>query len=390
MNFKRFICLILTLCSLHPFISQAQKVIINKEITLPKDSATRTLLLNSLNEFLNQREDPNKFNDYVLPEDRPQTAALLDELKGLETDSELKDKNFYKTYLINITPTQNDNYKIQLAYSGIAGDRVVLRAIVNLISTNRAGRYYFASPLKQNTKNWLKRQYGNVTFFYQDSLNTGLAKTYARTLKFYDKKLNVPPCSTSFYYCDNFNTVLLITGIDYKSDYNSMVSNRLSAHEGAQDIIITGQTNLKSNFDLHDLFHERIRRVISPDLINRPVDEGCAYLYGGSWGLSWPEVFAKFKEYAALNPNADWLSLYMAGTNFVPGPKILKVSYAINALIVQHLEKDKGFDTVKQLLSCGKKEPGENNYFAVLQRLTGINKTDFNVAVNKLIITNKL
>lgn len=159
MNFKGFICLILTLCGVHPFILQAQKIIINKEIILPKDSATRTLLLNSLNGFLSQKEEPNKFNDYFLPEDRPQTAALLDELKGIETDSELKDKSFYKPYLINVSPIQNDNYKIQFAYSGITNDRVVLRAVVNLIATNRAGHYYFTSPIKQNTKNWLKRQY---------------------------------------------------------------------------------------------------------------------------------------------------------------------------------------------------------------------------------------
>ena len=45
-------------------------------------------------------------------------------------------------------------------------------------------------------------------------------------------------------------------------------------------------------------------------MINRPVDEGCAYLYGGSWGYTWEEVLTRFKNYLAANPNADWLTLY--------------------------------------------------------------------------------
>ena len=47
-----------------------------------------------------------------------------------------------------------------------------------------------------------------------------------------------------------------------------------------------------------------------------------------------------------------------------------------NALIVQKLERTKGFAAVLELLTCGKYEKGGENYFKVLEKLTGINKSE--------------
>ena len=123
--------------------------------------------------------------------------------------------------------------------------------------------------------------------------------------------------------------------------------------------------------------HERLRYVIGTDKTNRPVDEGCAYSTWGSWGYSWPEVLIKFKKYAGDNPNADWLNLYIQGTNFVGGDRAMKIPYALNALIVQKIEKEKGFAPVMELLTCGKKEKGDENYFKPLEKVTGISKANF-------------
>jgi hypothetical protein len=129
--------------------------------------------------------------------------------------------------------------------------------------------------------------------------------------------------------------------------------------------------------------------VMPVDSINRPVDEGCAYLYGGSWGKTWPEVLALFKKYAADHLHADWMSQYMDDTNFyLDGQKTFKVSYVINALIVQKIERERGFAPVKELLACGKREPGDSNYFKVLDKVSGISTANFNQVVSELIRTN--
>jgi hypothetical protein len=122
-------------------------------------------------------------------------------------------------------------------------------------------------------------------------------------------------------------------------------------------------------------------------MINKPVDEGCAYLYGGSWGISWSQILKTFKEKVSSNPNTDWLVLFDGKQlNFGDSKeKHLMADYVVNALIVEKLEKEKGFPAVKELLSCGKYEKGNENYFKALEKLTGINKSNFNESVWALI-----
>ena len=122
---------------------------------------------------------------------------------------------------------------------------------------------------------------------------------------------------------------------------------------------------------------------------NRPVNEGCAYLYGGSWGESWETILAKFKTYAAEHPNADWLNLYLATANFEDGDKPLKTAYMLNALIVQKIEREQGFEKVMELLGCGPRQKGDDNYFAALKKITGIDKENFNAKMRELIAAEK-
>jgi hypothetical protein len=133
-----------------------------------------------------------------------------------------------------------------------------------------------------------------------------------------------------------------------------------------------------------------LHRVMAVDSINRPVDEGCAYLYGGSWGISWDQILQKFMAYAAAHSHADWLDLYNRSLNFGDDDRQpMNTDYAINALLVQKIEKEKGFRPVMELLSCGKKEKDNANYFRALEKITGIKMDDFNRQVWILINTTQ-
>jgi hypothetical protein len=59
--------------------------------------------------------------------------------------------------------------------------------------------------------------------------------------------------------------------------------------------------------------------------------------------------------------------------------------YVINALIVQKIEKEKGFQSVIEFVSCGKYNKENDKYFQALEKLSGINKTNFNQKVWELI-----
>jgi hypothetical protein len=354
----------------------------------PLDSVGKKRLINALNAFLVAKEGPNQKNPYVLKEDLPAMSAMLDELKGLDKNTKLKDNGYYRAYLNNIVDLSADRFLVQFSYIGISDKSAVLRATLRMIAKKRDTAFYFSSPLQQNTANWKTKKIGNINFHYKDTLSSDEAKNYPRYIDLFNKKLAVMPEPIEFYSCDNFPEALQILGIDYKSDYNGIRYDDLTAHENNITIEINGGYDLHKRFDRHDLWHDRLHMVIPVDTINRPVDEGCAYLYGGSWGKTWPEALALFKKFAAGRTKPDWLSLYMDDTNFyMDGQKTFKVSYAINALIVQKIEREHGFGAVKELLACGKRVPGDANYFKALERISGISTVNFNQVVEGLIHT---
>ena len=367
------------------YCASAQSVIVPGYINLPKDTVVKNELITSLNGFLAQKEKPNKENTFVLKANLLETSDLLDEMKGMEQNAQAKDNNFYKCYLSNVIKVDDNNFMVQFSYIGVNMGNPILRASFRLLAKRDGEVFYFYSPLKQNTIAWKVKKYGNLTCYYKDTLNAAAAKDYRRMVNFYDAKLKAPDYPIDFYYADNFNEVQQLLGIDYKADYNGSKYNNLTAHEDNRILMVSGWNDETHRFDAHDFWHERLRMVMSPTVINRPVDEGCAYLYGGSWGYTWEEVQLRFKKYVADNPNADWLNLYLSTANFEGGEKPLKAGYVLNALIVQKIEREKGFAAVLQLLSCGPRQKGDDNYFAALEKISGISKADFNVKMWELI-----
>ncbi|HEY9004418.1 MAG TPA: hypothetical protein VIM89_23880 [Mucilaginibacter sp.] len=368
-------------------LCSAQSVIVPNGTRLPGDTIVKNQLINSLNGFLAQKERPAKENQFVLKEHLSETAALLDEMKGIEHSPKAND--FYKPYLLSAVKLDDDHFIIQLSYQGVNDNMPVLQASFKLIAEKQADKFYFSSTLKRNTISWKSKKSKNITCFYKDMLNDEDIKACVEKSEFYDKKLNIPVLPTLIYYCDNFPEVLQIIGIDYYALYNGIKDDLLTTDENGIHLVINGWNSEKHRFDPHDMWHDKLRMVMNNDVINRPVDEGCAYLYGGSWGYDWPEIIAKFKKYATENPNADWLNLYIDSKNFEEGEKPLRIPYMLNALIARKIEKEKGFSPVMELLACGKREKGDDNYFKALEKISGISKANFNASMLELIKSAK-
>lgn len=384
MNFKPFAVTASFL--LFSCLGFSQSIIVPEMASLAQDTVVRKELISSLTGFLAEKDSPIKSNEYVLKGTLPETSALLDEMKAVEQSNRFNDKNFYKCHLTNFVKLEGNNYLIQFSYIGIDNTGTpLLRASFRLMGRNVDGKFYFYSPLKQNTLSWKSRRLANIVFHYKDTLVRRDAEAYLKTVTYYDKKLGVGYSPIDYYYCDNFPEAQQLLGLDYKSDYNGIKADILSGRAINMSVVLSGYNFYNQRFDPHDLWHDRLRIVLNNDTINRPVDEGCAYLYGGSWGFTWHEVLSRFKQYAADHPDADWLSLYTGTKNYLDGDKSLKVPYVLNALIVQKIEREKGFAPVMQLLSCGKRQSGDENYFLALEKITGITKANFNAEMWRLL-----
>lgn len=371
--------------------AQTNKLIINQSINLPTDSIDAKSLIASLNNFLMAAQKPNEENNFILPTEKVETFIQLDEVNGIEKSGKFKDDFFYKPYLTNIVSIEKDKYLVKISYIGVNEKTPTLRGSFEFIAHKTNNTFLFSSPLIRNTKNWKTIKVGNNTFHYENSINTSNVKTFEMLVNTFDKKLKVVNSQCEFYLTSNFVALQKLIGVDYKLDYNGYSQNTLNSNfENKKVIVLGSNSETFNNFDPHDLWHDRLSLVISRQKVNKPIDEGCAYLYGGSWGMSWKEIFNKFKTKVSSDKKMDWLSNYGKFDNFGNNQAThLMSEYVLNALFVKKIEAEKGFEGVWEFLNCGPYEKTNENYFKNLEKLTGISKTNFNEKVWELINKEK-
>ena len=363
---------------------------INPNIILPKDSTESKNLIGALNDFLLAAQKPNEENTFVFENEKIETFILLDEINGILKSGKFKDDFFYKPYLTNAVLLNDNNYLIQVSYMGVNEGVALLRASFEFVAHKVNGLFVFSSTLIRNTKNWKVEKAGNNIFHYQNTINAAKVKEFTKLTTEFDLKLKVASKVTDYYCCDDIIELEKLIGVDYKSDYNGMAESIWSSSFGDRKLIVFGNNNANFDaFDLHDLFHDRLSLVINRSKVNKPVDEGCAYLYGGSWGLTWKEIFKAFKEQIVSNKNSNWMEIKETPVYFKTKEFNNAADYIVNALLVEKIEKEKGFAGVWELLNVGPFEKGNEKYYATLEKLTGITKANYNDKVWELINNEK-
>lgn len=370
--------------------AQTNSLRLNPNIVLPKDSIESKNLVTSLNDFLLSAQKSNEENKLVFDGEKIETFIQLDEIKGIEKSGKLNDDFFYKPYLTNVVLLKDKNYLIQVSYIGTSDNVAYLRANFEFIAHKVNNTFVFSSPLLRNTTNWKVMKVGNNVFHYQNTINTEKVKEFNELTSSFDLKLKSTNKITDYYLCDYIFELEKLIGVDYKFDYNGRTESVWSSSYGDRKVIVFGNNNSNFNdFDPHDSFHDRLSLVIPRSKVNRPVDEGCAYIYGGSWGLTWKEIFKSFKEQIASNKNANWADIKETPVYFKTKEYSNSADYIVNALLVKKIEKEKGFAGVWELLNVGPFEKGNEKYYQALEKLTGITKANYNDKIWELINNEK-
>lgn len=367
-----FICCCL-LAAFH-LSAQTNLLQVNANISLPKDSVECQALVSSLNSFLTAARGANEQNSLIWPAGQLETFIELDELQGIEKSGKYKNDTFYKPYLQNVVPMKDSQYFIQVTYAGTANGAPMIRASFDFIAHKAATGFLFSSTLVSNTRNWQTLTMGNNIFHYRTTLNKANTKRYNELTILFDKKLRSEHKVCEFYCCNDLTELQRLIGITYKSDYNGQASSVWASKLGDKKLVVLGNTNAGfDHFDAHDLWHERLSLVVPRSQVNHAVDEGCAYLYGGSWGMTWKEIFKAFYEQVANNKSTNWTNIKETPVYFKTKEFNNSADFIITALLVQKIEKEKGFAGVWQLLNTSKAD-----YYKVLEQLTGITESNYN------------
>ncbi len=359
-------------------------LIINSGIVMPKDSLDALALVASVNGFLSFAQENSK-NKWVLTSQAVETQVLIDEIQDIQKSKKYKDDHFFKPYLTKITPLEKSNYAVHIAYIGSHEGTTVLRANFELIAHKIKDQFLISSPLKRKTQHWQTQKVKNRIFYYPYTLDLEKVDQYGKLSSFYDEKLNNNEGETHFYLSTDEMDPLKLFGVEYKFDYNGRPINSAWISSIDKKSVYVLNANEFYDFDPHDLWHNRLRQVISRKEVHRRVDCHIATLYGGIWGKSWDELFPMFYEKYFVGKQVDWLEHKKNYSHFITNEKSKNYTDDfIGALLVKKIEKEKGFDGVWKLLKT-KRTKEEEEYFAMLDELIGISKKNYNKEVTKLI-----
>jgi len=367
--------------------AQTNSLVINPDIVMPKDSLDSIALLFSVNAFLSSAQE-NSQNKWILAPESIETQILIDEIQDIQKSDEFESDLFFKPYLTNIIPLENNKYAVHIAYIGINENSAYLRANFELIAHKTNDSFLISSPLIKNTENWKTKNIQNHIFHYPYTLDDEKAQMFANKVIFYDDKIKNNTGEFHYYLVSDEINPLDLFGVKYKSDYNGDdLSTRWVSEHGKKSLWVAKEARV-FGYDVHDLWHNRLRRVISRREVHRDVDCQIATLYGGLWGFSWEELFPIFCEKFVVGKNINWLEHKKSNAHFITkGKRGERKNYTddfVGALIVKKIEKEKGFDGVWELLIT-KRSKKDEEYFTTLEKLTGISKKNYNKEVFKLI-----
>ncbi len=353
-------------------------------LTIDADSTIKENILKSLDNLFLQLDNEKLDTTLIDGVNRKLSIEILSSLKGTEDSEKDSTKNFYKRQLINLFPITKTEYFISIAYIGSKiGSPPILKTVFNFIAKNDQGKFVFSIPTNYLTKSWKTKKVGNIMYHFVDNINIKNAKIFDIKNKTIATKFGLKPKQLDFYLCDNYQDVLRLMGYEYDAESNGKTKS-------GYGVVANTIFSVMHNEDFsHDLFHFYSAKIRG-SARNWYAEEGFAYCWGNAYWtkttgetITQDELVIKLKQYVNATPQISLLIL------FDEQPKVfeylseeigLKKIFA--SLICKEVEQKRGIEGVKELLNCGS---GADKFFKATDRLVGVNRTNFNTEVMKLL-----
>jgi hypothetical protein len=220
-------------------------------------------------------------------------------------------------HIINCYPLSAQQYIISTAFND---STAALQTIITLVANVHPSGVSFSLPLAWSTRNWQKKQTGNITYYYETNFHEARARAFDSNNIRIARRLNQTPESFRFYLVDNYQQALQFMGYTYRQSSNGRTrsGSLTSAHT-----IFAVQHN--EDFS-HDIFHWYSAKVRGAGVKrNAAAEEGLAYTWGNAYYtdsngnmITQPALIAALRQYLNSNPSVSpW-------TLFTTNPPILK------------------------------------------------------------------
>ena len=231
--------------------------------------------------------------------------------------------------------------------------------------------------------------FGNITYHFRGEINKERAELFNNTNTIIANKLEVTPEKFDFYMCDNFQEISELLGFGYSLQSNGKYRDGYGVD--TQTIF-----SVMNNEDFsHDIFHYYSGQTNKRVNRNWITEEGIAYAWGNAYYtdkegemITHNRLVSELKTYLSQNPDTNIYNLFNNNTKIFNeiAPEI-SVRSIISGVIALEVERKKGREGISTLINAGSQER-LTSYLKATDELLGINETNFNLKVEKLIRDN--
>jgi hypothetical protein len=371
-----YLVLYLVLAFSYQFAAGQNHFVENGTGSLGAPPEIQARVIGSLDSFLNRIEQQRIDSADVTGPNAKLSLSMFSSIKYRIWGADSSSLQIIKPKLLKLYPLQDSIYYCSLAFLTDCH----VREILTILITFNAGRTVFAIPLGYFTRTWKTKRVGLTTYHYADHINLGAATLFDRKNRLMAKKLGLSPERFDFYLCDNHQDILELLGFSYDSASAGNIDDGYGVDEGTI-------FSIRHNEDFsHDLFHYYSGKF-RHNKRNSAADEGVAYSWGNPYYtdkqgamITRRQLVAQLKDYLEHHPETSLLTLFEKNPMIFPSKA--KVRSLLSSLICDDIERRAGANGIKELLDCG---PGDENYFRVTGKLTGITTENFNQKMRELL-----
>ncbi len=371
MKHKIFLIALLLNFNLIVCFGQTSKLVITSQIRLPTDSATKTCLIKSIEQFLIDKDKKLNMSNVIDNAHYNQYKDFFDEYRNIEKSKKYNDTSFFKCYLTNVVLQPDNSYHISLSFYGISSEQVIINRLrTTMIAKKEKDYFKFYCPFETNVRLWNTQKVDNITFFYQDNFDKKIALDFEQYNLSIAKKLKLEPMQFKYYKFKDIQDIYEALGIDYSLSRNGEV--RSGSFDLANKIFYAGTNRDEYK---HDLTHAYFGLKFADSLRNWTAEEGYNVYSTDFWGETTEQNFQYLKDYIKANPNTSLWSAFEKNL-YLKSP--IPIKYVLSALLMRKVEREHGFYKVLELISCGE---SDDNYFKKMKVITGVTKETFDEVI---------
>ncbi len=355
----------------------AQAQIVKYKFSIAPDAVNmldyneRDSILQRLDGFLDYKNGPAEQNPFIDKNYVRNNRNPFEFFRDIENGG--NDSVIYKPTVLTILPViAHQKYIIKISYMGVSEQKTVkLRLIYTLIAKKIIDDYYFFNAIDFNVRHWSEKQVGSIHYIFPNKLNITKARLMDRFNRMLASKFSTQLIPVSYYRCDDPEQLLKMMGFDYIT--NMYLSTSGGFAQPGNNIILAGNN---SEIYQHELVHFYTNKIFKNT--NRIINEGYATYMGGTGGWTLEQTKLLANKYLNQNLDCDIKKVFV---NFDRVEHNIPFTYIASGLICKDIETKYGFLKIKDLFQA----ENDDQYFKILQRITGITTKQFPDYVRHLI-----